>query len=60
MSQGYSVTPRKTELAKHREGLLQTLIEGDQFAATRLVCQAISERWEPSHVYVHVIGHCLA
>ena len=59
MSQGYSVTPRKTELAKHREGLLQTLIEGDQFAATRLVCQAISERWEPSHVYVHVIGHCL-
>jgi len=60
MSQRYSVKPRKNELAKHREGLLHALIEGNQLAAGHLVDEAISERWEPSYVYVHVVGHCLA
>jgi len=60
MSNTYSVKPRKNELAKTRADLLHALIEGDQLAASRTVDTAISERWEPSHVYVRVIGHCLA
>ena len=60
MSQEYSVKPKKNELSKTRGGLLHALIEGDQLTASRLVDTAISERWEPSHVYVHLIGHCLA
>jgi methanogenic corrinoid protein MtbC1/DNA-binding XRE family transcriptional regulator len=60
MSQQYSVKPKKNELAKIRGDLLHALIEGDQLTASRLVDAAIGERWEPSSVYVHVIGHCLA
>lgn len=60
MSQSYSVKPKKTELAKKRDALLSALIDGDQLTALRLVEDAIALRWEPSFVYVNVIGHCLA
>jgi methanogenic corrinoid protein MtbC1/DNA-binding XRE family transcriptional regulator len=60
VSQKYSVKPRKTDIANTREKLLSALIQGDQLGATRLVDSAISERWEPSFVYVNMIGHCLA
>ena len=60
MSHKYSVKPRKADLTRTREKLLSALIEGDQLAAIRLVDSAIEERWEPSSVYVNVIGHCLA
>ena len=60
MSHKCSVKPKRNELAKTRADLLQALIEGDQLTASRLVDAAISDRWEPSSVYVHVIGHCLA
>jgi methanogenic corrinoid protein MtbC1/DNA-binding XRE family transcriptional regulator len=60
MSQEYSVKPKKSELAKSQSDLLHALVEGDQLTASRLIDTAISERWEPSNVYVHVIGHCLA
>jgi methanogenic corrinoid protein MtbC1/DNA-binding XRE family transcriptional regulator len=60
MSHKYSVTPRKNDLVRTREKLLSALIEGDQLGAIRLVDSAIVERWEPSSVYVNVIGHCLA
>ncbi len=60
MSHRYSVTPKKNELAKTRDDLLNALVSGDQLAASRLVDTVISERWEPSHVYVRLIGRCLA
>ena len=59
MSQKYSVKPRKNELAKVRVDLLDALIKGDQLSASLLVDTAISKHWEASHVYLHVIGHCL-
>ena len=59
MSQSYSVTPRKTDLTKSQKELLAAMVAGDQLLATRLVDDAISLRWEPSFVYVHLIGHCL-
>ncbi|MBG82490.1 MAG: helix-turn-helix domain-containing protein [SAR202 cluster bacterium] len=60
MSQKFSVRPRKTDLEKHRQNLLMALIEGDSVGATRLVDDVVSKRWEPSYVYVHLVGHCLA
>ena len=60
MNHQNSFVPRKNELTKIRTNLLEALIEGDQLVATRLIDTAISERWEPSSVYVRVIGHCLA
>lgn len=60
ISQSYSVKPRKPELAKSREELLAALIDGDHLGAVRLVEDAITSRWEPSFVYVNLIGHCLA
>lgn len=59
MSRKYSVKPRKTDLARSQENLLSALIEGDQLGAIRLVDSVISKRWEPSFLYVNVIGHCL-
>ena len=59
MSHKYSVKPKKVELAKAREKMLTALIEGNQLEATQLVDSAIVERWEPSSVYVDVIGHCM-
>ena len=59
MSQKYSVKPKKPDLARTREKLLSALIGGDQLGAIRLVDSAIVERWEPSSVYVNVIGHCM-
>jgi methanogenic corrinoid protein MtbC1/DNA-binding XRE family transcriptional regulator len=60
MSHKYSVKPKKVELAKAREKMLTALIEGNQLEATQLVDSAIVDRWEPSFVYVNVIGHCMA
>jgi len=60
MSHKYSVKPKKVELAKAREKMLSALIEGNQLEATQLVDSAIVDRWEPSSVYVNVIGHCMA
>ncbi|MGY8879644.1 MAG: cobalamin-dependent protein [Dehalococcoidia bacterium] len=40
--------------------MLTALIEGNQLEATQLVDSAIVDRWEPSSVYVNVIGHCMA
>jgi len=60
MSHKYSVKPKKVELAKAREKMLTALIEGNQLEATQLVDSAIVDRWEPSSVYVDVIGHCMA
>ena len=60
MSQSYSVKPRKSDLAKSHEELLTALISGNQLLATRLVDDAIAARWEPSFVYVRLIGSCLA
>ena len=60
MSHKYSVEPKKVELAKAREKMLTALIEGNQLEATQLVDSAIVDRWEPSSVYVNVIGHCMA
>lgn len=60
MSHSYSVTPRKNELSKSRVELLDALIAGDQLSAVRVVGDAVNLRWEPSFVYVKVIGHCLA
>ena len=59
MSHKYSVKPRKTDLAISQGKLLSALIEGDQLGAIRLVDSVISKRWEPSFLYVNVIGHCL-
>ena len=60
MSHKYSVKPKKVELSKAREKMLTALIEGNQLEATQLVDSAIVDRWEPSSVYVNVIGHCMA
>ena len=60
MSHKYSVKPKKVELSKAREKMLTALIEGNQLEATQLVDSAIVDRWEPSSVYVDVIGHCMA
>jgi len=60
MSHKYSVKPKKVELAKAREKMLSALIEGNHLEATQLVDSAIVDRWEPSSVYVNVIGHCMA
>jgi methanogenic corrinoid protein MtbC1/DNA-binding XRE family transcriptional regulator len=60
MSQRFSVRPKKAELAKSRNALLPALIDGDQLSAIRIVEDAIALRWEPSIVYVNMIGHCLA
>lgn len=59
MSHTYTYTPRKNELAQVRKKLFAALIEGDHLFATQLVDQAIFDRWEPSCVYVNVIGHCM-
>ena len=59
MSQNYLVKPRKSDLAKSQEELLTALISGNQPLATRLVDDAIDLRWEPSFVYIHLIGYCL-
>jgi len=40
--------------------MLTALIEGNQLEATQLVDSAIVDRWEPSSVYVNMIGHCMA
>ena len=60
MSHKYSVKPKKVELAKAREKMLSALIEGNHLEATQLVDSAIVDRWEPSSVYVNVIGDCMA
>ena len=60
MSQNYSVKPRENEIVKTRQELLDALISGDQLAATQVVDNLVSRRWEPAFVYVDVIGHCLA
>jgi methanogenic corrinoid protein MtbC1/DNA-binding XRE family transcriptional regulator len=60
MSQNYSVKPRENEIAKTSQELLDALISGDQLAATQVVDNLVSRRWEPAFVYVDVIGHCLA
>ncbi|MBO04812.1 MAG: hypothetical protein CL731_07345, partial [Chloroflexi bacterium] len=60
MSNRYSVRPRKPDLVKIRQELLAALLEGNEVAASRLVNETITKRWEPSFVYVHVVGHCLA
>jgi len=60
MSQNYSVKPRKIEITKKRQELLDALISGDQVAATRVVEDFVSQRWEPAFVYVDAIGHCMA
>lgn len=60
ISQKYSVKPRKIELAKVRQELLDVLISGDQIASTELVDKLIKQRWQPAFVYVNAIGHCLA
>ena len=60
MSQSYSVKPRENEIAKTSQELLDALISGDQLAATQVVDNLVSRRWEPAFVYVDVIGHCLA
>ena len=60
MSNRYSVRPRKPDLVKIRQELLTALLEGNEVAASRLVNETITKRWEPSFVYVHVVGHCLA
>ena len=60
MSHKYSVKPKKVELSKAREKMLTALIEGNQLEATQLVDSAIVDRWEPSSVYVNMIGHCMA
>lgn len=44
MSQNYSVKPRKIELAKVRQELLDVLISGDQIASTELVDKLIEQR----------------
>jgi len=60
MSQRFSVKPKKNDLMKNRDDLLSALTDGDQLSAIRLVEDAITLRWEPSILYVNVIGHCLA
>jgi methanogenic corrinoid protein MtbC1/DNA-binding XRE family transcriptional regulator len=60
MIQNYSVKPRENEIAKTRQELLDALISGDQLAATQVVDNLVSKRWEPAFVYVNAIGHCLA
>ena len=60
MSQNYSVKPRENEIAKKRQELLDALISGDQLAATQVVDNLVSQRWEPTFVYENAIGHCLA
>ena len=60
MSQNYSVKPRKNEIDKTRQELLDALISGDQVAATQVVDNLVSQRWEPAFVYVNAIGHCMA
>lgn len=60
MSQNYSVKPRENEIAKKRQELLDALISGDQLAATQVVDNLVSQRWEPTFVYENSIGHCLA
>ena len=60
MSQNYSVKPRKNEITKKRQELLDALISGDQVAAARVVEDFVSQRWEPAFVYVDAIGHCMA
>ena len=59
MSQNYSVKPRENEIAKKRQELLDALISGDQLAATQVVDNLVSQRWEPTFVYENTIGHCL-
>ncbi len=60
MSQRFSVKPKKNDLMKNRDDFLSALTDGDQLSAIRLVEDAITLRWEPSILYVNVIGHCLA
>ena len=60
MSKKYSVKPRKVDLQKTRQDLLNALVEGNQLTSIRLLDNAIALRWEPSIVYVNVIAHCLA
>jgi len=60
MSKKYSVKPRKVDLQKTRQDLLNALVEGNQLISIRLLDNAIALRWEPSIVYVNVIAHCLA
>ena len=52
--------PRKVDLQKTRQDLLNALVEGNQLISIRLLDNAIALRWEPSIVYVNVIAHCLA
>jgi methanogenic corrinoid protein MtbC1/DNA-binding XRE family transcriptional regulator len=59
MSQNYSVKPRENEIVKTRQELLDALISGDQLAATQVVDNLVSQRWEPTFVYENTIGHCL-
>ena len=60
MSQNNSVIPRENEIAKTCQELLDALISGDQLAATQMLDNMVSQRWEPTFVYENAIGHCLA
>jgi len=60
MNHSFAVKPKESDLAKTRAELLDALVNGDQVQAMRLVDSAITSRWEPSFVYVYVVGHCLA
>ena len=60
MSHTYSVKPRKADLSRTRIKMFAALIEGDQLGAIQVVDSVIADRWEPSFIYVSVIGHCMA
>jgi methanogenic corrinoid protein MtbC1/DNA-binding XRE family transcriptional regulator len=52
--------PKNSDLDKHRHALLEALLAGDSLRATKLVDEAISNKWEPSSIYVNIVGHSMA
>lgn len=60
MSPKYLAKPKTSELDKHRHALLEALLAGDQTRATELIDEAISNKWEPSSIYVNIVGHSMA
>ena len=40
--------PKASDLDKHRHALLEALLAGDSLRATKLIDEAISNKWEPS------------
>ena len=59
MSKRIFSKPKKIDLTKNQKSLLSALISGEETVAIGIIDVAINNVWEPSSIYVDMIGNSL-